>query len=949
MATSAQAGGVDSPADGAQLDAVLYEFDRAWQSGSVPRIDEFLARVPPAGSLTRRRLLEELITIDLDYRWRNASGATHGHGPLQLEDYVARYPELGPRDGLTPELIGEEYWVRHRWGDHPGHADYAARFPRQQPQLKTVLALIDAELAEELAREPEPAQPVISPLVPAATSASAPRPAAPATTAGPVLATAAELREALIRHGLLTPTQFKEAKDQLSQFTDARGLASELLRRDWLTPFQVNQLLQGHGAELLLGPYVLLERLGRGGAGQVFKAQHQYMGRLVALKLIRKELLHDAEAVARFQREVRVISQLRHPNVVLAHDAGPLGGNYFLAMEYVEGVDLSRQVQQHGPLPPVVACEYVRQTALGLQHIHERGLVHRDIKPSNLLLYQAHGLQSAGLVKILDLGLARVSQSEAEGIGVVTAVGTLLVGTMDYMAPEQARDFHQADIRADIYSLGCAFYFLLTGHPPFPIGTFARKLLCHQKAEPRPVEEIRPDVPPWLPPILRRMMAKSPEDRFQTPAELAAVLATKLDPPAEIAVAIPVTATEVRRAPDALLPKMRPLLGNRRLLAVGGALLATLLIGGLLLALRGAGANSVSPSSLATTSVASSKTQGGSPQTGMQAMSPFEALATRGINPAQRPAGLKGLVSVLRDGIECIAVASDGRTLALGRSTGICRIYNTEDGKETTISGLVTGFPARAIAVAPNGQWGASSFGGVVDLWNHPTTTAMSRLNLLKLERKIAALAISPDSQILACGHGNRENPKDPGELRLYRLLQTRDEVWHPGCKGGVLALTFGSGVKVASDWGMVEQLLAVGGGDGLIGLGDVGKGRMWSGALTGHQGAVRGLSFAPDGRLASAGEDGMIRVWDLSTATQTQSLESRGNKFLSVAWSSDGKRLAGCTDSGEVKVWQMPGAQLAGTWSLPPPVTQVVFSPDSKFLLTCNGNGTVYVFRLSY
>jgi len=253
--------------------------------------------------------------------------------------------------------------------------------------------------------------------------------------------------------------------------------------------------------------------------------------------------------------------------VVLAHDAGPLGGNYYLAMEYVEGVDLFRLVKEKGPLPPTLACDYVRQTALGLQHIHERGLVHRDIKPSNLLLVAGDGAASAGTaaltthqVKILDLGLARVSQSAVlEGLGVMTAVGTLLVGTLDYMAPEQARDFHQADIRADIYSLGCTLYFLLTGQPPFPEGWLAHKLMQHQNAEPRPIEQVRADLPPWLPAVVRLMLAKSPEDRFQTPAELAAVLARALDPPTSIAVALPVEAMAVDPAPHPLAePVTRP-------------------------------------------------------------------------------------------------------------------------------------------------------------------------------------------------------------------------------------------------------------------------------------------------------------------------------------------------------------------------------------------------------
>ena len=184
------------------------------------------------------------------------------------------------------------------------------------------------------------------------------------------------------------------------------------------------------------------------------------MDRTVALKLLHQELLTDSEAVARFCREIQVLSRLDHPNVVHAFDAGSAGSSYFLAMEYVEGTDLARLVKQCGPLPVMQACAYVRQAALGLQHAHERGLVHRDIKPHNLILSLREGR-----IKVADLGLARLPRAANEEAtaaltggqqgGSLTPVGAVMMGTLDYLAPEQALDFHKADIRADIYSLGC--------------------------------------------------------------------------------------------------------------------------------------------------------------------------------------------------------------------------------------------------------------------------------------------------------------------------------------------------------------------------------------------------------------------------------------------------------------------------------------------------------------
>jgi serine/threonine protein kinase len=228
---------------------------------------------------------------------------------------------------------------------------------------------------------------------------------------------------------------------------------------------------------------------------------------VVALKIIRPELLTDAEAVNRFQREMAVLSRLDHVNVVHAYDAGRLGTTYFLAMEYVEGTDLARLVKQAGPLPVMQACAYIRQAALGLQHAHERGLVHRDIKPHNLIMSLREGR-----IKVADLGLARLPRAANEeataaltGAGTdagVTPPGAVMMGTTDYLAPEQALDFHKADIRADIYSLGCTLWYLLTGQPPFSGGTLAEKLLSHQTREPPAIDKLRPDVPAGLAAVL---------------------------------------------------------------------------------------------------------------------------------------------------------------------------------------------------------------------------------------------------------------------------------------------------------------------------------------------------------------------------------------------------------------------------------------------------------------
>jgi eukaryotic-like serine/threonine-protein kinase len=196
------------------------------------------------------------------------------------------------------------------------------------------------------------------------------------------IATVADFVDALRPLHLLPAARLDDLAK--AHFPDAESLAEELLQRGWLTPLQVRQLLRGEGAHLVLGPYILLECLGAGGMGEVFKARHQLMERVVALKLIRKERLADTEAVARFLREIKTVSQLSHPNIVTAHDAAQVGDTLLLAMEFVDGSDLAKIVRQSGPLGVAQACHYICQAAKGLQHAHERGLVNRDIKPHNL-------------------------------------------------------------------------------------------------------------------------------------------------------------------------------------------------------------------------------------------------------------------------------------------------------------------------------------------------------------------------------------------------------------------------------------------------------------------------------------------------------------------------------------------------------------------------------------
>ena len=274
-------------------------------------------------------------------------------------------------------MIGEEYRVRRCWGDRPAHEEYQARFPGRATELVEELRRIDAHFERELAR-PARVQPVTEKDV--TLSGSDPSTLVEAVSVSSVVDMARDL-------ALLTASQQEELEADLqNRYREPMALGRALMERGWLTPYQVNQLLRGRGGELVLGPYLFLERLGEGGTGRVYKALHRHMNRLVAVKLLRRELLVDPEVVARFYREIQVVSRLGHPNVIHAYDAGPIGAAHGLVMEYTEGTNLAQLVKRSGPLAVEAALDYVAQAAQGLQHIHEQGLVHRDIKPSNLLL-----------------------------------------------------------------------------------------------------------------------------------------------------------------------------------------------------------------------------------------------------------------------------------------------------------------------------------------------------------------------------------------------------------------------------------------------------------------------------------------------------------------------------------------------------------------------------------
>jgi serine/threonine protein kinase len=316
---------------------------------------------------------------------------------------------------------------------------------------------------------------------------------------------------------LFEPDALAEAKGCVRQYPQPEAFVRELLGLGLITPFQAARINQSHPDSLRIGDYIVIEQLGSGGMGHVFKAVHMTDRKIACLKVIREELQDSDKLVKRFEREWRAVKRLAHPNIVAAYDTGKSGEAVFYAMEFVDGIDLGRHIQNVGPLPIPDVVSYMRQAALALQHAHEAKLIHRDIKPDNFLLEEA-----TGVVKLLDLGLCRVNPNEGEDAVTALTVRGTAIGTPEYMAPEQIRDATSVDERADLYALGCTMYYLLTGQDPFRGKSPMDVMLMQVRQEPVPINQLRPEVPQVVVWAVTQLMKKKKEERFQTAAELVA-------------------------------------------------------------------------------------------------------------------------------------------------------------------------------------------------------------------------------------------------------------------------------------------------------------------------------------------------------------------------------------------------------------------------------------------
>jgi serine/threonine-protein kinase len=682
-----------------------------------------------------------------------------------------------------------------------------------------------------------------------------------------------ELITFLSRNQFLNSAQGESLSRERQRFVSAVQLCGELVQRGWITPYQQAQLLSGNGDKLIIGSYRVQSPLGEGGMGMVFKAIQPKLDRVVALKVIRPQVLASRpEVLSRFHREAKAIAQLNHPNLVILFDADEVNGTHYIAMEYVEGQTLEKMVRTQGPMSIRQACEYMRQSALGLQHSCEVGLVHRDIKPSNILVSQkttaggnssmrmprptlvtlrdrgrmvqggaSSGRQTQhwGQVKILDMGLARLTEGLDEDKPTpeytpLTRAGALL-GTPDFISPEQARDARQVDIRADIYSLGCTFYYVLTGKPPFPGGTDVQKLIRHQSEKPYPLEELRPGIPPEVTQILARMIEKRPEDRYPTPRHLS----------------------------DALEQYLSPALPNTPL--PGGAVAETPPV-----------AETPIPHSPKTAMPVAS-------QTATQHTNPFPTTLP---NPVGCP--MRDTMPMPPGLAEALAIDASGAT----RPAGSAAILVTRPRLQIPAhAGVVSG-----IAFSPDGRFLATAgIDGRIRLWDLAGPYAREAGTFPRAGAEFHSVAFAPHDDYLVAGGA----VKGTAHVWRWDWKDGRVGEWgaYQGDKVNVSAVAFAAdGKRFAAAIGPFVVAWKITGRQ--AGTGEI---------LKGHGGPVQAVAWSPDGkRVASAGESKNVLVWGFGWLGASQKAKFRSHTEIlnGISFSPDGTRLAAGGTAKTVAVW---------------------------------------------
>lgn len=828
----------------------VLEFESLWGKGQVPNVREFLQK---STNLTPQQVVE-VLCIDQWQRWQQGDR-------IPAETYLEMHPLLTSHPEVAFDLVYGEFLLREQSGEEPPLDSFHRRFPQFIQLLERQGKLHHAFEAE----------------IPS------------------------------------TKTDSGKADPPLNQ-----------------KPTPEAQ----EGSEWPLVPgYTILAKLGQGGMGQVFKAKQDRLDRLVALKIVRQECVsQDPHAIRRFQQEAQAAAKLSHPNIIVIYDFNQVESTYYIAMEYVEGVDLHQLVRDCGPLPVPLACHFARQVALGLQHGHKYGMVHRDIKPSNLLLAlpsmdvgvsgfktlpalvhrrrvspddSAAGSSLSlrlptehlkdGVVKILDMGMALLAHSPSDVDSPRwTRHGTIL-GTPDFLAPEQAMDARQVDIRADLYSLGCTLYYLISGRPPFGEFPLMRKLMMHQIAKPRSILELQPDVPREVEQIINKLMAKLPEGRFQTPLDLAEALAPlagsdPAPPPARTALSgfQPGLSTPVEKPPASPLaptPSKEPV-----------------------------------------------KPEGAEFKwTGRERISQEAP-----IKEAKAVVLLKGHTAW----VTALAFSADRRTLASGAVHGSVRFWDLSGTKPCEkailppdpgeVHSLAFSTDNRLLAV------GCGGLEGLVWLWDVAGVTPKKIATLQGHKAPVETLAFSRDGHQLVSGGCDKT-------VILWELAATgfKEIASFKGHTENVKAVAFSPDGKT-----LVSASL-----DGTIRFWR--RGSMWTkdqlAMIQGEGGPAYAIALSLDGRHMAVGSlDQSVRIFESPNFRQKAVLKGHLGVVRQIQFSSDGKTLASVCDGGRVICWNVTSGKMTHELQLPKGrMCSVAFTLDGRYLASGASDGIVKIFRI--